>query len=64
MATTIPALRLQLADGAPRQFGGLLGLAGASPIDPTLRDLIDSRASQINGCVFCLDMHWKDGMFA
>jgi AhpD family alkylhydroperoxidase len=29
-------------------------------IDNTLRDLINIRASQINGCAFCLDMHVKE----
>jgi len=28
--------------------------------DPRLRDLVRIRASQINGCAFCLDMHTKD----
>jgi AhpD family alkylhydroperoxidase len=60
MATTIPAHRLQLIDVAARQYSALLNLAGANPIDPTLRDLMDIRASQINGCAFCLDMHWKE----
>jgi AhpD family alkylhydroperoxidase len=27
-------------------------------LDPTLRELVDVRASQINGCAFCIDMHW------
>jgi AhpD family alkylhydroperoxidase len=27
-------------------------------LDPTLRELVKLRASQINGCAFCLDMHW------
>ena len=27
---------------------------------PGLLHLIKLRASQINGCAFCLDMHWKD----
>lgn len=31
-----------------------------SGIDPTLLELIKIRASQINGCAFCLDMHTKD----
>jgi len=31
-----------------------------SPIEPTIRDLVDVRASQINGCAFCLDMHVKE----
>jgi AhpD family alkylhydroperoxidase len=25
-----------------------------------LLDLVRLRASQINGCAFCIDMHWKD----
>jgi AhpD family alkylhydroperoxidase len=29
-------------------------------IDPKLRELIRVRASQINGCAYCIDMHTKD----
>jgi AhpD family alkylhydroperoxidase len=29
-------------------------------VDVTLRDLVNIRASQINGCAFCLDMHVKE----
>ena len=57
---TIPSHRLQLAEVAPRQMGALLRMTPANPIDPKLGHLIDIRASQINGCAFCLDMHWKD----
>ncbi|HEY6886429.1 MAG TPA: carboxymuconolactone decarboxylase family protein [Solirubrobacter sp.] len=60
MATTIPSHRLQLVDYAPRQYGALMRMTPANPIDPKLGQLIDIRASQINGCAFCLDMHWKD----
>ena len=38
----------------------MLRLAQSVTLDPALTDLIDIRASQINGCAFCLDMHWKD----
>jgi AhpD family alkylhydroperoxidase len=31
-----------------------------SGINPTLLELIKIRASQINGCAFCIDMHTKD----
>jgi AhpD family alkylhydroperoxidase len=57
---TIPSHRLQLDDVAPRQMAAALRLSGSNPIDPKLGNLIDIRASQINGCAFCLDMHWKD----
>jgi AhpD family alkylhydroperoxidase len=29
----------------------------SGPIDPALRALVEARASQINGCAFCLAMH-------
>lgn len=32
--------------------------------DPGLRDLIRTRASQLNGCAYCLDMHTKDARAA
>ena len=28
--------------------------------DPRLRDLVQLRASQLNGCAYCIDMHTKD----
>lgn len=31
-----------------------------SPVEHSLRDLINFRVSQINGCAYCLDMHSKD----
>ena len=31
-----------------------------SAIEESIRDLVDIRASQINGCAFCLDMHIKE----
>src|SRR5712691_7985138 len=31
-----------------------------SAIEEPLRNLVYLRASQINGCAYCLDMHWKD----
>src|SRR5262249_40471889 len=29
-------------------------------LEGSLMHLITLRASQINGCAYCLDMHWKD----
>jgi len=29
-------------------------------LEESLIDLIKLRASQINGCAYCIDMHWKD----
>lgn len=32
----------------------------ASGLESSLIDLMKLRASQINGCAYCIDMHWKD----
>lgn len=39
------------------EFGNLLK---HSSIEETIHDLVNIRASQINGCTFCLDMHVKE----
>ena len=31
-----------------------------SGLDESLLNLVRLRASQINGCAYCIDMHWKD----
>jgi AhpD family alkylhydroperoxidase len=31
-----------------------------SSLEPALLHLVRLRASQINGCAYCIDMHWKD----
>jgi AhpD family alkylhydroperoxidase len=35
-----------------------------SGLEPSLLELVKLRASQINSCAFCLDMHWKDARAA
>ena len=60
MSNKIPAERLELAELAPRGYAAMFRLSGSIQLDDAIRELIDIRASQINGCAFCLDMHWKD----
>ncbi|RZJ24856.1 MAG: carboxymuconolactone decarboxylase family protein [Haliea sp.] len=38
--------------------------AGKGSIDKTIKHLVDIRASQVNGCGFCLDMHIKQARLA
>jgi len=50
-----------VAPGAYRAMAGLgVYLRQSGIIEQPLLHLIMLRASQINGCAFCLDMHWKD----
>jgi AhpD family alkylhydroperoxidase len=43
--------------GAMRGLGVVVQRSG---LEPTLIELIKVRASQINGCGYCIDMHTKD----
>ena len=58
--TTIPADRIQLTERAPRAYAAMSRLEGAIELSASPRHLVKVRASQINGCAFCLDMHWLD----
>ena len=46
-----PVIKAMYALETPLQNSGL---------EPKLRELVKARASQINGCAFCIDMHTKD----
>ena len=57
--------RLQQVDPAnvERAMQAMLGLGSYqtySGLEPSLLELVKLRASQINGCAYCLDMHTKD----
>ena len=48
---------------APTPFKALSGLEAYlhnASIERPLRELVKLRASQLNGCAYCIDMHWKD----
>lgn len=47
------------ADGF-RAMRGLEDYLHKCGLEERLLHLIKLRASQINGCAYCLDMHWKD----
>ena len=64
MSKTIPARRLQLTEQASRQYAAMYRLERSIELERPLRDLVALRASQINGCAFCIDMHWKDARAA
>ena len=57
---SIHAKRIHIDEAAMKPLAAMVRLDGALEIEPRLRNLINVRASQINGCAFCLDMHWKE----
>jgi AhpD family alkylhydroperoxidase len=64
-ATELP-VRLEWAEHAPEVYKAMIRLDAAARkgLDPKLRELVQIRASQINHCAFCLDMHTKDALAA
>ncbi len=48
------------AGEALRAMGALERYLAKCSLDPKLLNLVRLRASQINGCAYCIDMHWKD----
>jgi AhpD family alkylhydroperoxidase len=60
------APRLPWAQHAPEVYKAMIRLdtAAKQGLDPRLYELVKIRASQINHCAFCLDMHTKDALAA
>ncbi|WP_407317432.1 carboxymuconolactone decarboxylase family protein [Isoptericola halotolerans] len=54
--------RLAIKDHAPEGYRAVAALDGYARhhLDPVLLDLVDLRASQLNGCAFCVDRHATD----
>lgn len=55
--------RLSISKVDPAAYEAVVGLEAymrASNLSPRLYELVKIRASQLNGCAFCLDMHCRD----
>jgi AhpD family alkylhydroperoxidase len=54
--------RLSIYNASPELYEAMMALssAAAKDVDPTIGELVKIRASQINHCAFCLDMHTAD----
>ncbi|GGW17302.1 alkyl hydroperoxide reductase AhpD [Streptomyces capoamus] len=63
---TEEAPRLGWAEHAPDVYKAMIRLDSVAKrgLDPTLYELVKIRASQLNRCAFCLDMHTKDALAA
>src|ERR1700733_4827537 len=54
----------KLAPEAARALYGLGSYLAGCGLERSLLELVKIRASQINGCAFCIDMHTKDARHA
>jgi AhpD family alkylhydroperoxidase len=52
--------RIAFAGAARDVYRAIAALDASAPFEPRLRELVRIRASQINGCAFCVDMHSTD----
>ncbi|HET7500784.1 MAG TPA: carboxymuconolactone decarboxylase family protein [Kofleriaceae bacterium] len=55
--------RFNFSRSAPDGYKAMLGLETylhACGLEESLISLVKVRASQINSCAYCIDMHWKD----
>jgi AhpD family alkylhydroperoxidase len=58
---------MNYVSAAPAGFKAMLELEkciAAASIEKPLLHMVKLRASQINGCAYCIDMHWKDARAA
>jgi AhpD family alkylhydroperoxidase len=57
--------RINLPEVSPEAYQAMLGLekyVAKSGLDRRLYELIKLRASQINGCAYCINMHTRDAL--
>lgn len=57
--------RINLNEKQPEAFKAMLGMENyirKSGLSATLCELIKVRASQINGCAYCIDMHTQEAL--
>ncbi|GAA4692478.1 carboxymuconolactone decarboxylase family protein [Pseudonocardia yuanmonensis] len=54
----------EIAAAFGKRFANAATVIHRSPLPTTTQELVSLRASQINGCGFCVDMHTKDAVAA
>jgi len=59
--------RINFGEHVPEVYAALLQaeeLLGKGPLDRAVRGLVKIRASQLNGCLYCIDMHTHEALEA
>lgn len=56
--------RTSIHSAAPDVYRALDALDASVDLDPQLRELVKLRASQVNGCSYCVDLHSRDARAA
>jgi AhpD family alkylhydroperoxidase len=58
-ATNFEGERPSVRRGAPNVSRAMVALEQEIELDPVVRELVELRASILNGCAYCIDMHTK-----
>jgi AhpD family alkylhydroperoxidase len=58
-ATSFEQPRMEIRRAAPPLHRALVTLGNEVTLDARLRELVNLRASILNGCAYCIDMHTK-----
>ena len=64
METRLDLFSTETGSRLAKRFAALGHVLERSPLPATTRELVSLRASQINGCGWCIDMHTKDAAAA
>jgi AhpD family alkylhydroperoxidase len=62
--TTLEHPRLELRRATPHPYRALAALGNSVELDARLRELVNVRASMVNGCAYCINMHTKNARAA
>jgi AhpD family alkylhydroperoxidase len=57
--TSFERPRIEIGRAAPPLHRALVTLGNEVELDPPLRELVNVRASIVNGCAYCIDKHTK-----
>jgi AhpD family alkylhydroperoxidase len=60
----VPEQRMDTRRSAPEQHRALAALDASVTLDPQLRELVNLRASMVNGCAYCVQLHSQDALAA
>jgi AhpD family alkylhydroperoxidase len=52
-------MRVRLTKETPAAYRAMAVFDRSIAVDPSLRELVKIRASQLNGCAYCIDMHTR-----
>jgi AhpD family alkylhydroperoxidase len=62
--TVVPKQRMDTRTVAPDLHKATVALDRAISLDPALRELVNLRASILNGCAYCIQLHSRDALAA